>query len=63
ITRIQKDIIRGETVAIMTLKEELIALGISKMTSEEIFKRKTGTAVRVDRVLMPRGIYPKWDKA
>ncbi len=63
ITRIQKDVIRGETVAIMTLKEELIALGISKMTSEEMLKRKTGVAVRVDRVLMTRGIYPKWSKA
>lgn len=63
ITRIQKDIIRGETVTIMTLKEELIALGISKMTSEEMSKRKTGAAVRIDRVLMPRGVYPKWDKA
>jgi H/ACA ribonucleoprotein complex subunit 4 len=63
ITRIQKEIIRGEIVAIMTLKEELIALGISKMTSEEMLKRKTGTAVRVDRVLIPRGVYPKWDKA
>jgi len=63
ITRIQKDIIRGETVTIMTLKEELIALGISKMTSDEMVKRKTGNAVRIDRVLMKRGIYPKWDKA
>lgn len=62
ITRIQKDIIRGEIVAIATLKEELIALGISKMDSEEMFKRKTGVAVRVDRVFMNRGIYPKWDK-
>ncbi|MBI1979056.1 MAG: RNA-guided pseudouridylation complex pseudouridine synthase subunit Cbf5 [Candidatus Aenigmarchaeota archaeon] len=63
ITRIQKDIIRGETIAIMTLKEELIALGISKMTSEEMLNRKTGTAVRIDRVLMPRGTYQKWEKA
>ena len=62
ITRIQKDIIRGETVVLMTLKEELIALGISKMTSEEMFSRKTGISVRVDRVLMTRGVYPKWDK-
>lgn len=60
ITRIQKDIIRGETVALMTLKEELIALGISKMTSDEMLKRKTGISVRIDRVLMPRGVYPKW---
>ena len=62
ITKIQKDIVRGETVAIMTLKEELIALGISKMTNEEMFNRKIGTAVRVDRVLMARGLYPKWEK-
>lgn len=60
ITRIQKDIVRGETVTIMTLKEEIVALGISKMTSDEMFKRKTGTAVRIDRVLIPRGLYPKW---
>jgi len=63
ITRTQKDIVRGETVVIMTLKEELIALGISKMTSDEMVKRKTGVVVRVDRVLMNRGVYPKWDKA
>ena len=63
ITRIQKNIVRGETVAIMTLKEELIALGISKMTSEEMLNRKTGISVRIDRVLMPRGVYPSWEKA
>ncbi len=62
ITRIQEGIVRGETVTVMTLKEELVALGISKMTSEEIVKRKTGASVRVDRVLMPRGTYPKWSK-
>lgn len=61
--RIQEDIAKGETVALMTLKEELIALGIAKMTSEEILKRKTGIVARVDRVLMQRGIYPKWNKA
>ncbi len=60
ITRIQEGIIRGETIAIMTLKEELVALGISKMDSEEMMNRKNGTAVRVDRVLMLRRVYPKW---
>lgn len=63
IVQIQKDIIRGETVAIMTLKEEMIALGISKMDSDELLERKTGTAVRVDRVLMKRGIYPTWKES
>ncbi|MBU5537186.1 MAG: RNA-guided pseudouridylation complex pseudouridine synthase subunit Cbf5 [Candidatus Aenigmatarchaeota archaeon] len=63
ITRIQEGISKGELVAVMTLKEELIALGISKMTSEEMLNRKTGISVRVDRVLMSRGMYPKWGKA
>ncbi|MEM5797553.1 MAG: RNA-guided pseudouridylation complex pseudouridine synthase subunit Cbf5 [Candidatus Aenigmatarchaeota archaeon] len=63
ITRIQEGISKGELVAVMTLKEELIALGISKMTSEEMLNRKIGISVRVDRVLMSRGMYPKWGKA
>jgi len=59
ITRIQTGIRKGETVAIYSLKEELIALGIAKMTSEEMHKAKRGTAVRTDRVFMSRGTYPE----
>lgn len=58
ITRIQEGIIRGETVAIYSLKDEIIALGIAKLTSEEMFKAKKGPAVRTDRVFMERGVYP-----
>jgi H/ACA ribonucleoprotein complex subunit 4 len=57
--RIQEEIIRGETVAVYSLKEELVALGIAKMTSEEMFERKKGTAVRTDRVIMEKERYPK----
>lgn len=59
ITRIQEGILAGETVAVYTLKGELIALGIAKMDSKKIFTAKRGVAVRTDRVLMERGIYPK----
>jgi len=59
ITRIQPGIERGETVAVYSLKEELVCLGISRMTSEEMFEAKKGTAVRTDRVFMERGTYPK----
>ena len=58
ITRIEEGIIRGEIVAIYSLKDEIIALGIAKLTSEEMFKAKKGSAVRTDRVFMERGIYP-----
>ena len=57
ITRIQEGIIRGEIVTIFSLKEELIALGIAKMTSGEMMKRKKNVAVRTDRVFMGRGTY------
>jgi H/ACA ribonucleoprotein complex subunit 4 len=58
LTRIQKGIEPGELVAVSSLKEELVAFGIAKMSSEEMFKRKKGTAVRTDRVFM-QGVYPK----
>jgi len=61
IVRIQEGIIRGETVVVYSLKEELIALGIAKMTSEEMFSKKKGNAIRTDRVLMAKGTYPKFN--
>lgn len=57
-TRIQKDIERGETVAVYSLKEELVSLGIAKMTSEEMIKAKRGISIRTDRVFMEKGTYP-----
>lgn len=62
ICRIQKDIVRGETVGVYSLKEELVALGIAKMSSEEMFKAKRGMAIRTDRVFIDRNIYPNVQK-
>ena len=59
ITRLQADIVRGETVALYSLKEELVALGIAKKTSEEMRKGKRGIVIRTDRVFMKKGTYPK----
>lgn len=58
ITRLQKGIVKGETVGIYSLKEELIALGIAKMNSEEMYEKRRGVAVRTDRVFMKIGTYP-----
>jgi H/ACA ribonucleoprotein complex subunit 4 len=54
ITRIQEGIKRGETIAMYSENEVLIALGIAKMSSEEMLKAKKGIAVRTDRVFIPR---------
>lgn len=56
--RIQEGIKPGELVAVYSLKEELIALGIAMLSSEQMLRQKSGIAVRTDRVLMQPGIYP-----
>lgn len=62
ISRIQEGIIRGETMAVYSLKEEMVALGIAKMTSEEMLNAKRGIAVRTDRVFMNAGTYPRMSR-
>ena len=63
ICMIEKDIKKNSLVAIVTLKNELVAIGRALMDTEEIIRRKRGFAVKVDRVIMPRNIYPKaWRK-
>ena len=52
-----------DPVAIMTLKNELVAFGRSKMTSREMVNGERGIAVRLERVFMHRGVYPKVEKA
>ncbi|MEM5821151.1 MAG: RNA-guided pseudouridylation complex pseudouridine synthase subunit Cbf5 [Candidatus Aenigmatarchaeota archaeon] len=59
ITRVQAGINKDELVAIFSLKNELIAFGRAMMTSEEMIKAKEGIAVKVDRVFIEKGIYPK----
>jgi len=48
-----------EQVAIMTLKDELIGLGTSKMSTEEILTLNKGVAVKTAAVFMPIDLYPK----
>ena len=60
LARIQKKINKGDVAAVYSLKEELVALGFSKMASEEMFESRKGVAVRTDRVFMERGTYPKF---
>ena len=56
---VEKTVKKGNTVAVFTLKNELVALGNAMMDAEDIFRLKKGVAVDVERVLMERGTYPK----
>lgn len=55
VTKTDGDIIRGETVAMMSEGGKLVAIGIAKMDSGEMWKRKKGTAVRTDRIITTTG--------
>lgn len=57
ISRIQEGIRKDETVAVYSLKGELVAFGPARMDSGEMYEEKKGTAVRTDRVFMKKGIY------
>jgi H/ACA ribonucleoprotein complex subunit 4 len=62
ISKIESGIEKEDIVAIMTLKEELIAFGIAKMTSKEMLKEEHGIAVQIERVFMKPGTYPKIER-
>ena len=58
ISRVQKGIKKGDLVAILTLKGELVALARAAMDSEEMYRSRKGMAARTDRVMMERKMYP-----
>jgi len=59
ISKLNNNIIKNEVVAVMSLKNELIAVGTALMTSEEMIEKDKGVCVRVERVFMEPGVYPK----
>lgn len=63
VSRIERGIEKGEEIAILTEKGELVSLGTSKMSSKEMLKSGKGRAAKIDSVLIKRGLYPKmWGK-
>ncbi|MDD4878512.1 MAG: RNA-guided pseudouridylation complex pseudouridine synthase subunit Cbf5 [Candidatus Nanoarchaeia archaeon] len=60
ITKLHSGIQRGDLVAVMTLKEELVCIGQALMSSEDIEKSEKGLAVKNWKVFMKPDIYPKF---
>jgi len=56
---LETDINNGSTVAVFTLKGEAVALAKAVASTEEILHMEHGVVAKVERVLMPRGTYPK----
>lgn len=62
ISKVENNIKKGDTIAIMSLKNELVALGISEMNSKGMVDSEKGVAASLERVVMKAGTYPKWNK-
>lgn len=62
IVKIESDIQVDDPIAIMTLKNELVAFGKAIMISKEMFKNDKGIAMIANKVFMLPGVYPKIEK-
>jgi H/ACA ribonucleoprotein complex subunit 4 len=64
IKRIEGKFDAGQTVAIMSLKGEGVAVGKAKLDSSKLVGMEKGSAVNLERVFMAPGTYPQmWKKA
>lgn len=57
ISKLNDGIRKHDFVAVMTLKEELVALGIAQLNSAEMLEKEKGLALKTDMVFMEPGIY------
>jgi H/ACA ribonucleoprotein complex subunit 4 len=59
VVSVEAGISNGATVALFTLKGEAISLATATASTKEILEMSHGIVAKNDRVLMPRGTYPK----
>ncbi|MEN4007208.1 MAG: RNA-guided pseudouridylation complex pseudouridine synthase subunit Cbf5 [Methanobacteriaceae archaeon] len=59
IVSLEDKIKKGDVVAVMTLKGELVAAGESLKTAHEILKASKGIMIDINKVFMEPGTYPK----
>jgi H/ACA ribonucleoprotein complex subunit 4 len=61
ICKYQSGIKENDTVAVFTLKEELVCIGSSRMSSE-LMSGKKGRVIKTEKVFMEIGTYPRYSK-
>ena len=57
VSKLHSDIQAGDLAAVMTLKDELVAIGQAKLASAEMSEQEKGVAVTVHKVFMRQGTY------
>jgi H/ACA ribonucleoprotein complex subunit 4 len=64
VAEIDTDIKKGDMVAVLSLKDEGIALVKALLSTEEVIQKDTGLCANIERVLMNKGTYPSiWKKS
>src|SRR5205807_7315941 len=59
IVRLSEGIVPKMSIALFTLKDELVALSKALMSSEQMLKEERGLAAKTVRVIMPVETYPR----
>ena len=59
IVRLSEGIVPKMSMALFTLKDELVALSKALMSSEQMLKEDHGLAAKTVRVIMPAETYPR----
>lgn len=62
IAKLESGIEPENQVAIMTLKNELVAIAIARMASKDMAGKDKGIAAKSERVFMEPGVYPRIEK-
>lgn len=62
ISKFESNIKPGELVAVLTLKNELVAIGFSKLSSEFIKQKSTSVGVQIHKTFMETETYPHYTK-
>jgi H/ACA ribonucleoprotein complex subunit 4 len=64
VVEIDTDIKKGDMIAVLTMKNEGVAIANSLMSTQEIIQKDKGVCASLVRVLMKKGTYPPiWKKA
>ncbi len=62
VSKFEADIEKDETISILTLKNELIALATSRMDATELQEKDKGVVAKITAVFMAPGTYPRIQK-
>ena len=62
LSKLSDNIERGDRVAVLSLKNELVGIGEAKMNSQNLLRQEKGVAVADLKIFMQRGTYPKYKR-